>query len=141
VVRIFDRTFAITYALDVIAFAVAVLGVVSTLFALVLERRREFGVWRYLGVTRGGVRRAVLVEAAGIGVLGGVLGVGVGLLLALLLIFVINRQAFGWLIELHVPWGFLLESVLLVVVAAVLAGAYPAGVAARIRTADVVRTE
>ncbi len=51
VVAIFDRTFAITYALDVIAIAIAVLGVVSTLFALVLERRREFGVLRYLGVT------------------------------------------------------------------------------------------
>ncbi|HEY0394557.1 MAG TPA: FtsX-like permease family protein [Candidatus Elarobacter sp.] len=141
VVRIFDRTFAITYALDVIAISIAVMGVVSTLFALVLERRREFGVWRYLGVTRGGVRAAVLTEAAGIGVLGGVLGVVVGLLLALLLIFVVNRQAFGWLIELHVPWVFLAETVLLVVVAAVLAGVYPAGVAARIRTADVVRTE
>jgi putative ABC transport system permease protein len=141
VIEIFDRTFAITYALDVIAISIAVLGVVSTLFALVLERRREFGVLRYLGVTRSGVRAAVLTEAAGIGLLGGVLGVGVGMLLGLLLIFVINRQAFGWLIELHVPGGFLLESVLLVVVAAVLAGVYPAGVAARIRTADVVRTE
>ncbi len=49
--EIFDRTFAITYALDVIAIAIAVLGVVSTLFALVLERRREFGLLRYLGVT------------------------------------------------------------------------------------------
>lgn len=141
VVQIFDRTFAITYALDVIAIAIAVMGVVSTLFALVLERRREFGLLRYLGVTARGVRMTVLAEAAGIGLLGGVLGVGVGMLLALLLIFVINRQAFGWLIELYVPFGFLGETVLLVVVAAVLAGVYPAGVAARIRTADVVRTE
>lgn len=141
VVQIFDRTFATTYALDVIAVTIAVLGVVSTLFALVLERRAEFGILRYLGVTSGGVRRVVLTEAAGIGLLGGFLGVGVGMLLALLLIFVINRQAFGWLIELHVPWLFLLETVALVVVAAVLAGVYPAGVAARIRTADVVRTE
>jgi putative ABC transport system permease protein len=141
VVRIFDRTFAITYALDVVAITIAVLGVVSTLFALVLERRREFGLLRYLGVTAGGVRVTVLVEAAGIGLLGGALGVAVGMLLALLLVFVINRQAFGWLIELHVPWGFLLETVLLVVVAAVVAGVYPAGVAGRIRTADAVRTE
>ncbi len=141
VVEIFDRTFAITYALDVIAIAIAVLGVVSTLFALVLERRREFGLLRYLGVTAGGVRRVVLAEAAGIGLLGGVLGVGVGMLLALLLVFVINRQAFGWLIEWHVPWGFLGETIALVVVAAVIAGIFPAGVAARIRTAEAVRTE
>ncbi|HEX3551158.1 MAG TPA: FtsX-like permease family protein [Candidatus Elarobacter sp.] len=141
VVRIFDRTFAITYALDVIAVTIAVLGIVSTLFALVLERRREFGIMRYLGVTRGGVRAVVLAEAAGVGALGGVLGVAAGFALALLLIFVINRQAFGWLIELHVPWAFLAQTVAAVVAAAVLAGLYPARVAARIRTADAVRTE
>ncbi|HEY4442336.1 MAG TPA: FtsX-like permease family protein, partial [Candidatus Elarobacter sp.] len=141
VIRVFDRTFAITYALDVIAITIAVLGVVSTLFALVLERRREFGLLRYLGVTRGGVRATVLTEAAGIGLLGATLGIGIGMLLALLLIFVINRQAFGWLIELHVPGAFLGETVALVVAAAVLAGIWPAGIAARIRTADAVRTE
>jgi putative ABC transport system permease protein len=141
VIAIFDRTFAITYALDVIAITIAMLGVVSTLFALVLERRREFGLLRYLGVTQGGIRATVLTEAAGIGVLGGGLGVALGMLLALLLIFVINRQAFGWLIELHVPWAFLAETILIVLVAAVVAGIYPAGVAARIRTADAVRTE
>jgi len=141
VVQIFDRTFAITYALDVVAITIAVLGVISTLFALVLERRREFGLLRYLGVTTGGVRGTVLTEAAGIGLLGAALGIVVGMLLALLLIFVINRQAFGWLIELHVPWAFLAETVALVVAAAIAAGIFPAGVAARIRTADAVRTE
>jgi putative ABC transport system permease protein len=141
VVHVFDRTFAITYALDVIAIVIAVMGVVSTLFALVLERRVEFGLLRYLGVTVGGVRAIVLTEAAGIGLLGGLLGVAVGMLLALVLIFVINRQAFGWLIELHVPWPFLLETIVAVIVAAVVAGVYPAAVAARIRTADAVRSE
>lgn len=141
VVQVFDRTFAITYALDVIAIVIAVLGVVSTLFALVLERRMEFGLLRYLGVTIGGVRRIVLTEAAAVGLLGGALGVAVGMLLALDLIFVINRQAFGWLIELHVPWGFLGEAIVSVIIAAVVAGVYPAAVAARIRTADAVRSE
>jgi putative ABC transport system permease protein len=134
VIAIFDRTFAITYALYVISITIAVLGVVSTLFALVLERRREIGLLRYLGLRVRDVRRMVLLEAAFIGVLGGVGGVVVGVLLALLLIYVINRQAFGWLIELHMPWDFLFEAIGLVVVAAVAAGVYPAGVAARIRT-------
>jgi putative ABC transport system permease protein len=87
------------------------------------------------------VRQIVLTEGAGIGVLGAVGGAAVGMLLALLLIFVINRQSFGWLIELHVPVAFLLETAAFVVAAATLAGIYPAGVAARIRTADAVRTE
>jgi putative ABC transport system permease protein len=141
VIAIFNRTFAITYALYIISITIAVLGVVSTLFALVLERRREIGLLRYLGLRARDVRRMVYVEAGFIGLLGGVGGAVVGVLLALLLIFVINRQAFGWLIELHMPYDFLAEAVVLVIVAALLAGIYPAGVAARIRTAEAVRSE
>jgi putative ABC transport system permease protein len=141
VIAVFDRTFAITYALYVISITIAVLGVVSTLFALVLERRREIGLLRYLGLRARDVRRMVLFEAGFIGVLGGLFGVAVGVMLALLLIFVINRQAFGWLIELHIPYDFLLEAVVLVVVAALVAGVYPAGVAARIRTTEALRNE
>jgi putative ABC transport system permease protein len=141
VVAIFNRTFAITYALYIISIAIAVLGIVTTLFALVLERRREIGLMRYLGLRASEVRSMILYEAAYIGALGGASGIAVGILLALLLIFVINRQAFGWLIELHVPWEFLAASFVLVIVAALLAGLYPARVAARVRTADAVRTE
>ncbi len=141
VISIFNRTFAITYALYIISITIAVLGVVSTLFALVLERRREIGLLRYLGLRARDVRRMVYVEAGFIGLLGGLGGAIVGVLLALLLIFVINRQAFGWLIELHMPYDFLAEAVVLVIVAALIAGIYPAGVAARIRTAEAVRSE
>ena len=141
VVQIFNRTFAITYALYLISVTIALLGVISTLYALVLERRREIGILRYLGLRTRDVRRMVLVEAAFIGVLGALVGIALGFLLALLLIFVINRQAFGWLIDLHVPWEFLGASFIVVVIAAVGAGIYPAGVAARIRTAEAIRTE
>ena len=141
VIQIFNRTFAITYALYLISVVIALLGVVSTLFALVLERRRQIGVLRYLGLRTREVRSMVLVEAALVGALGAICGIAIGALLALLLIFVINRQAFGWLIELHVPWAFLAVSFVLTVAAAVIAGLYPAGVAARIRTAEAVRTE
>jgi putative ABC transport system permease protein len=141
VIEIFNRTFAITYALYVISITIAVLGVVSTLFALVLERRREIGLMRYLGLRVRDVRAMVYFEAGFIGLLGGVGGVLAGVLLALLLIFVINKQAFGWLIELHMPYDFLAEAIALVIVAALLAGIYPARVAARIRTAEAVRAE
>ncbi len=141
VITIFNHTFAITYALYVISITIAVLGVVSTLFALVLERRREIGLLRYLGLRTRDVRAMVFYEATYIGALGGVSGVVAGVLLAFLLIFVINRQAFGWLIELHMPYDFLAEAFALVVVAALLAGIYPASVAARIRTSEAVRTE
>ena len=141
VIEIFNRTFAITYALYIISIAIAVLGVVSTLFALVLERKQEIGLLRYLGLTTGGVRQMVFYEAAYIGGLGGISGVVAGVLLALLLIYVINRQAFGWLIELRMPWAFLGEAILLVIVAALVAAIYPARVAARMKTAEAIRTE
>jgi putative ABC transport system permease protein len=141
VVRIFDRTFAITYALYIISLAIALLGVVSTLFALVLERRREIGILRYLGLSTGGVRKMILIEALFVGGLGGAGGLGIGILLGLLLIFVINRQAFGWLIELHMPWEFLLGAFVAAALAAAIAALYPAAVAARIRTAEAVRAE
>jgi putative ABC transport system permease protein len=141
VISIFNRTFAITYALYIISITIAVLGVVSTLFALVLERRSEIGLLRYLGLTAGDVRRMVFYEAAYIGALGGFTGIFVGVLLSLLLIFVINRQAFGWLIELHMPYAFLGEAFVLVILAALAAGIYPSSVAARMRTADAVRSE
>jgi putative ABC transport system permease protein len=141
VVAIFNQTFAITYALYAISITIAVLGIVSTLFALVLERRSQIGLLRYLGLRSRDVRAMVFYEAAYIGVLGGAMGIGTGVLLALLLIFVINRQAFGWLIELHVPWAFLAETFALAIVTATVAGIYPAQVAARIETAGAVRTE
>ncbi len=141
ILSIFDRTFALTEALNVIAIVIAVMGVVSTLFALVLERQREIGVLRYLGLTTGAVRRMVLYEATLIGTLGVAFGLGAGMLLGLVLIFVIDRQAFGWPMQVHVPYASLAESLFLVVGAAIVAGIYPAHVAARIQTADAVRTE
>ncbi|MGZ3527070.1 MAG: FtsX-like permease family protein [Vulcanimicrobiaceae bacterium] len=141
VIDVFNRTFAITNALYIISIAIAVLGVVSTLFALVLERRVEIALLRYLGFTVEDVRRMVYAQAGIIGLLGGVIGVALGVALAFLLIYVINRQSFGWLIELHVPWVFFVEAVALVVVAALLAAVYPANVAARIRTAEALRVE
>ncbi|MDQ6826557.1 MAG: FtsX-like permease family protein [Candidatus Eremiobacteraeota bacterium] len=141
VIEIFNRTFAITYALYIISIAIAVLGVVSTLFALVLEKREEIGILRYLGLSRSGVRRMVYGQAFFTGFTGAWTGVVVGILLALLLIYVINRQAFGWLIELHLPYGFFVESLILILAAALLAGIYPAQVASRVRTTETLRSE
>ncbi|MDP9018226.1 MAG: FtsX-like permease family protein [Candidatus Eremiobacteraeota bacterium] len=141
VLSIFDRTFAITNALYIVSIAIAVLGVVSTLFALVLERRRDIALLRYLGVTRGGVRRMVYTQAGLVGITASLWGIILGVALSLLLIFVINRQSFGWVISLRVPYAFFLEVAVLICLAAVLAGIYPAAVAARIATAEVLRDE
>ncbi len=141
VLRIFDATFAITYALEVIAVFVAVLGVAGTLVTLVLERRRELAMLRLVGADRRQVRRMVMLEA---GMLGGVsqaIGLGVGLLLSLVLIFVVNVQSFGWTIQFHVPVRFLAQMSAAILVATALAGVYPARRAARIYVAEQMGEE
>lgn len=132
VLRIFDSTFAITYALELIAIVVAMLGVAATLLTLVLERRRELGMVRLLGATRRQVQRLVVVEASLIGVASMTIGLVVGLALSLILVFVINVQSFGWTIQFHVPWPFLAQVSALVVAATALAGLVPARRAARL---------
>ncbi len=141
VLSIFDRTFAITNALYIVSIVIAVLGVVSTLFALVLERRRDIALLRYLGVTIGGIRRMVYTQAGVVGIVAAAWGLALGIALSLLLIFVINRQSFGWVISLRLPYPFFVEVIVLIVVAAVIAAIYPAAVAARISTAEALRDE
>lgn len=141
VLTIFDRTFAITDALYIVSIVIAVLGVVSTLFALVLERRRDIALLRYLGVTIGGVRQMVYSQAAVVGIVAALWGLALGLALSLVLIFVINRQSFGWVISLRLPYAFFGEVAVLVTAAAVVAAIYPASVAARIQSAQALRDE
>jgi len=138
---LFERTFAITSAIYLVSLVIAVLGVVSTLFALVLERRLDVALLRYVGLSRAGVHATVLVQAIVVGVLAGVLGLALGTALGYDLIFVINRQSFGWLIEWHAPIHLYVQSFAIVVIAALVSALYPARVAARIRTAQVLRVE
>jgi putative ABC transport system permease protein len=141
VLQIFDRTFAVTYALEAVAIAVAVLGVFNTLTALVLERRREIGLLRVLGASAARVRRAVRYEAAAIGGLGIALGLASGAAMALVLVHVINRQSFGWTIALHWPWAFLACALALVFATTLLAAARPAGLAAATDAAAALKEE
>jgi putative ABC transport system permease protein len=139
--RIFDRTFAITYALEAVAVIVAVMGVAGALLALVIDRRRELGLLRFLGAATGQVRKLVLVEAGLIGLLATFAGVVLGLAMSLVLIFVINKQSFGWTIRFHLPVAILLSALSVVYVATVLAGLYPARVAVRLNPIEVVHEE
>jgi putative ABC transport system permease protein len=141
VLKIFDQTFAITYALEAIALVVAVLGVLNTVMAGVLERQREIGTLRALGFTRPQVFAMVTGEAGALGVVGNLLGVTAGLALSLVLIFVINKQSFGWSIQLAVPVTTLAGYAALALAAALLAGAAPAWRAAGTRIAAALRYE
>ena len=141
VLRVFDRTFSITYALEVVAILVAALGIANALLALTLERRRELGILRILGSTRTQVKKIILAEATLVGMLGNVVGWAMGLLLSLILIFTINKQSFGWTIQFVYPAGFLALAGLGIWLVTILAGLYPARVAARMIPAEAVAIE
>jgi putative ABC transport system permease protein len=132
ILNVFDSTFAITYALELIAIAVAMLGVAGTLLTLVLERRRELSLLRLTGADRRQVRRMVIIEAALIGGVSQGIGLVVGFALSMVLIYVINVQSFGWTIQFHVPTTFLIQASIAVVIATSIAGIYPARRAAQL---------
>ncbi|HEX3203121.1 MAG TPA: FtsX-like permease family protein [Nitrospiraceae bacterium] len=141
IMAIFDRTFTVTYALELIAIVIAVLGIVNTLVTSVLQRRQEFALLRSLGTHEGHVRGLMLWESAYLSVLGGMLGILGGILLSVLLIEVINKQSFGWTIHFVLqPW-VLLQSVALASAAALIAGYFPARWAARQSIAEGLRYE
>jgi len=141
VIRIFDSTFAITYALEVIAIAVAGLGVISTLITLILERRGEIAMLTFIGATRAQIRRMIVVEAILIGGVSQMVGILIGLMLSFVLIFVINVQSFGWTIQFHFPAVFIIQSTLLILAVTAVAGLYPAARAARVEAARFAREE
>jgi putative ABC transport system permease protein len=140
-VRIFDQTFAITYALEAVAVIVAVMGIAGALMSIVIDRRREFGLLRIMGATTAQVRKLILVEAGLIGILANIAGFALGIVLSLILIFVINKQSFGWTIQFHWPIFVLLAALTIVYAATVLAGLYPARVAQRLNPCEVMHEE
>ena len=140
-IRIFDRTFAITYALEAVAVIVAVMGIAGALLALAIDRRRELGLLRFLGAATGQVRKLILVEAGLLGLLANFAGLALGFALSLILIYVINKQSFGWTIRFHWPVEILLGALTVVYAATVLAGLYPAQVAVRLNPLEVVHEE
>ena len=104
---IFDRSFAVTYALEAVAVLVGLFGLSSSVAAIVLARRREFGVLRHLGMTRRQVSAMLAAEGGLLALLGVAVGLALGGAMSLVLIHVVNRQSFNWSMEVYPPWGLL----------------------------------
>ena len=136
---VFDRAFAITSALQLLAAIVAFVGVLSALLSLQLERARELGLMRAVGLTVQQLRALVLLETGLMGSIAGLLAVPTGTALAIILIFIINRRSFGWTMSLHADPVVFIQALLLAVVAALLAGLYPAIRLGRMAAAEALR--
>jgi putative ABC transport system permease protein len=138
---IFDRTFLITSVLRLLAGLVAAIGVLSALTALQLERAREIGVLRAIGLTPGQVWQLVTAQTGLIGLAAGLLSLPVGLVLSAIMVYIINRRSFGWTIHLEIAPVILLEALLLAVGTALAAGVVPAWHMARTSPALALREE
>ncbi len=141
VLKIFDQTFAVTYALEFIAIIVAILGIVNSLNALIIERQRDIGIVRAVGAFQRQIQKTTLIEAGMIGFFSHILGLLCGFLLSLLLIYVINKQSFGWTIQFSIPLWSLIESWLVVMVTSIGAGFIPARRAAKMNVVESLRME
>jgi putative ABC transport system permease protein len=139
--EIFDRTFSITYALEAVAILVAVMGIAGALLATVIDRRREIAIVRFLGAAQLQVRRIILFEAGLLGLFSNIVGLALGTVLSLILVFVINKQSFGWTIQFHWPAMALLAGLTGIYVATVMAGLYPARVAIRMNPIEEIHEQ
>jgi putative ABC transport system permease protein len=125
--RIFDRSFAVTYYLQAVAIAIGLVGIAASLSAQVLARRKEFGLLTHLGLTRRQIVAVVAGEGLAWVAAGALVGLVLGLAISLVLVFVVNPQSFHWTMNIVLPWGRLL----LLVGAVVLAGTATAAFSAR----------
>jgi putative ABC transport system permease protein len=115
--KIFDRSFAVTYWLQAVAIGIGLFGVAASFSAQVLARRKEFGLLVHLGLTRRQVLQVVAAEGAAWTLLGALAGVALGLAVAVVLVHVVNPQSFHWTMELTVPWLRLLALGVSVIIA------------------------
>lgn len=141
VFEVFDQAFAITVALRLLAMVVAFIGILSALLALQLENTRQYGVMRAVGMSVRQLWRFTLIQTGLMGMVAGALALPIGLALAVVLIGVINVRSFGWSMQMQVFPGELAQAFGVAILAALLAGVYPAWRLGRMVTARAVRTE
>ena len=125
--RIFDRSFAVTYYLQAVAIAIGLIGIAASLSAQVLARRKEFGLLAHLGLTRRQVIAIVAGEGGAWVAAGTLVGLVLGLAVSMVLVYVVNPQSFHWTMDLVLPWGRLA----LLAAAVLVAGTATAAFAAR----------
>jgi putative ABC transport system permease protein len=125
--RIFDRSFAVTYWLQAVAIGIGLFGVAASFSAQVLARRKEFGLLAHLGLTRRQILAVVAGEGAAWTAIGSAAGLALGLAVSVVLVHVVNPQSFHWTMDLLVPWVRLLA----LCAAVVIAGTFTAWLAGR----------
>ncbi|CAB3761472.1 FtsX-like permease family protein [Paraburkholderia humisilvae] len=139
--RIFDRSFAVTYLLEAVAVLIGLFGIGASFGAQALSRTREFGVLRHLGVTRGQIAALLVLEGALVALLGVASGLVLGTGIAAVLVYVVNPQSFHWTMSLHMPWALVITLASSVVLAAALTALWSARSALSVDAVRAVRDD
>jgi putative ABC transport system permease protein len=139
--EVFEQTFTVTETLRWLSAAIAFVGVFSALMALQFERTRELGILRAIGVTPGQLAVLITGETGLMGLVAGLIAIPVGYIVAYLLIFVIYQRSFGWTLAFHFNAVVIYQGLALALIAATLAGIFPALKMAQTRPAEALRTE
>jgi putative ABC transport system permease protein len=140
-IAIFDRTFLITNVLQILAVIVAFIGILSTLISLQLERKREIGILRSIGLTPGNINLHIILQTGLTGLIAGILSLPLGNLLAVVLIYIINKRSFGWSLQYEFLLDLQIQAIIVSIVAAILAGIYPALKMSRINIREAIKSE
>jgi putative ABC transport system permease protein len=141
VLVVFDRTFAITGALQLLATIVAFIGVLSALLSLELEKQREMGILRAVGMTVRQLWSLIMLETGLMGTVAGLLAMPTGYALAIILVYIINRRSFGWTLQMQIQVEPFFQALAVAVIAALLAGLYPARRMGKMITSEALRSE
>ncbi|MBN8617845.1 MAG: ABC transporter permease [Anaerolineae bacterium] len=138
---IFEQAFSITIALQLLATVVAFIGVLSALMSLQLEQTRQYGVMRATGMTPRQLWRYTLIQTGLMGFTAGTLALPIGLVLALVLIYVINVRSFGWTMQLSLQPVEFAQAFAVAIIASLAAGVYPAWRLGQLVTSRALRSE
>ncbi|MEW6215058.1 MAG: FtsX-like permease family protein, partial [Nitrospirota bacterium] len=132
VLNIFNKSFAITYAIELISIIVSLIGVINTLLALVFERKREISIIRFLGGSWKQIQHALILSAGIVGITGIFLGTIMGPLMSIIFIHVVNKISFGWEVHFKIPFLYLSFVTMILFLTTLSAGLIPSKVARRI---------
>jgi len=140
-IDVFDRTFTIIVALQILAALVAFIGVFNSIMSMMLERTREIGILRASGMTRFQLWRMVMAESGIIGGLSGIFALPLGTALAWILVYIINKRSFGWSLDFVIEYHHFAQALGISVLASLTAGVYPSYKIGKQLIVDALRTE
>ncbi len=141
VIQVFDQTFAVTNALRLIATVVSIIGILSAVVLIMIDRKKDIGLLKALGIRTADLRRLVFTQTSVMGLFAGLFAVPTGIVISLILIYVINLRSFGWTIQLNIHWWYLVQGILIAFIAASFGGIYPVLKLERSTPLEVLRYE